>query len=184
MEFNVAQLLRQPTGTIKHYQVNQPSEIGDPALRLEGPTHGTVDLLRTQRGILVTAHLHQTARVECVRCLSDVRTSLEVHIEEEFVPSIDLKTGAHLDWGPEDDVEDSQIINERHILDLHEVVRQELILALPAHPLCKTDCAGLCPICGADRNTESCGCDVTDLDPRWSALSRLKEEIQARELAS
>ena len=53
------------------------------------------------------------------------------------------------------------------------MVRDALVLELPAAPLHAPDCAGLCPSCGIDRNRASCDCTTEDLDPRWAALRSL-----------
>jgi uncharacterized protein len=59
-------------------------------------------------------------------------------------------------------------------VDLTEMVREEVVLALPLAPVCQDDCQGLCPECGADRNESDCGHTVADGDPRWAALDDLK----------
>jgi len=59
-------------------------------------------------------------------------------------------------------------------LDLEPMVREVLVLDAPSSPLCRDDCAGLCPDCGIDRNTGSCSCNNTVVDPRWGALDQLK----------
>jgi len=56
------------------------------------------------------------------------------------------------------------------LLDLSEVARQHLVLAVPMAPLCRRECRGLCPTCGADRNEGDCGCGADALDPRLEAL--------------
>lgn len=175
MEFNVAQLLRQPIGATKQYTIDVAGVINDPDLELTGPLQGRVSLLRTHRGILAAAQLTQDAHVPCVRCLTDIVIALDIHIEDEFVPTVDPRTGSHLHWDQEEEVEETQVIDEKHMLSLHEVVRQELLLALPAHPLCQPDCAGICPDCGADLNSETCNCHSETTDPRWAALAELKE---------
>ena len=58
-------------------------------------------------------------------------------------------------------------------LDLGELMREQFILALPMKPLCRADCAGLCPVCGMNRNRETCGCQSEWIDPRMEALRRL-----------
>ncbi len=57
------------------------------------------------------------------------------------------------------------------------LARELLALELPMAPLCRDDCAGLCPACGADRNTVDCGHDTTPTDPRWGALTELREQL-------
>ena len=64
-------------------------------------------------------------------------------------------------------------IDEHHILDLTEAVRQYALLALPMKPLCRQDCAGLCPTCGHNLNQGGCGCPPQGPDPRWSGLNKL-----------
>ena len=61
-------------------------------------------------------------------------------------------------------------------LDLGEPVREEMILGMSPYVVCDPDCRGLCPECGANRNTETCCCTRTESEPRWDALRALKEE--------
>jgi uncharacterized protein len=58
-------------------------------------------------------------------------------------------------------------------IDLGEVMRDEFYLALPMKPLCKDDCKGLCPVCGVNRNRETCACKADWVDPRLEALKAL-----------
>jgi uncharacterized protein len=60
------------------------------------------------------------------------------------------------------------------------LVREQIVLALPAKPLCREDCAGLCPVCGGDRNLGECGCREPATDPRWAALSALRDKLDGR----
>ena len=62
-------------------------------------------------------------------------------------------------------------------LDLETMVRETVLLDLPLTPLCSDDCAGLCPVCGADLNSEQCSCDTTVIDERWAALDQLRQEL-------
>ena len=180
MRFNVAQLLRQPIGATRRYEIDEPAEIADDQINLVGPIRGTVTLLRTQRGILATAHLKQAVRVQCARCLDDIETPLELTVEEEFFPSIDLKTGLPIHWSEEDEVDEAVMIDDRHNLDLREIVRQEIHVSLPARPLCRDDCPGICLYCGANRKVEPCQCQSEGIDPRWMALASLTKSDKAR----
>jgi uncharacterized protein len=64
-------------------------------------------------------------------------------------------------------------IDEHHILDLTEAIRQYTVLAVPMKPLCNENCAGLCPSCGQNLNQGECGCPSPDTDPRWANLRRI-----------
>jgi uncharacterized protein len=65
-------------------------------------------------------------------------------------------------------------------LALEDVLREQVILSLPAKTLCKPDCKGLCPRCGENRNTQVCSCDVGPSDPRWEALADLRSRIESK----
>jgi uncharacterized protein len=132
---------------------------------------GAVSLIRTADGILVTASLETTVQLECCRCLEPFSIPIRLEIEEEFHPTIDIRTGAVLPVA--DSEEDATTIDEQHVLDLTEVVRQALFLALPMNPLCKLNCAGLCPLCGINLNQEQCQCEPDAVDPRLEALRQL-----------
>jgi uncharacterized protein len=55
-------------------------------------------------------------------------------------------------------------------LDLAPLVRETVLLELDTERLCRDDCAGLCPVCGVDRNRSECSCDTTVRDERWAGL--------------
>jgi uncharacterized protein len=112
-------------------------------------------------GIVVagTARAHWLG--ECRRCLRQVEGELDTEVEELFV----------------NDSEDGETypIGGDHI-DLEPLAREALVLALPMAPLCRPDCAGLCPTCGADLNRGPCACPPAATDPRWAALDALRRE--------
>ena len=59
-------------------------------------------------------------------------------------------------------------------IDLGEVAAEQVFLNLPTHPLCSTDCRGLCPVCGGNRNRVACACSDPEPDPRFAALAGLR----------
>jgi uncharacterized protein len=59
-------------------------------------------------------------------------------------------------------------------IELDDLVREEILLAVPAHVLCRHECQGLCPVCGIDRNQGSCQCETTETDSRWQGLKELQ----------
>ena len=71
-----------------------------------------------------------------------------------------------------ENIENDAFIYESDLLDITEPVRESLLLAVPLQALCREDCRGLCPVCGADRNEGDCGCDTTSVDPRLAALKQ------------
>lgn len=173
LQFNVAQLLKSPVGKTRHYDVEAavPSVAGQATLT--GPAKGDVLFTRTRQGVLVQGRFQTEADLVCDRCLNAFRQPIEFEIEEEYVPTIDVNTGK---WLQLEETDPALLINEHHILDLEEVMRQAIVLALPMHPVCRPDCAGLCPGCGKDLNEGTCECEPPEPDPRWEALREFKKE--------
>ena len=171
MKYNVAQLLKGAIGGTRHYLVERElvSNVNPDALEAISVS-GQIHFLRTRAGILVTGQVHATVTVPCSRCLEPTSVELIATIEEEFKPTIDILTGGKLAVEEEDR---ALLIDEHHILNMTEVIRQALALAWPMHPLCRPDCAGLCPECGHNLNEGPCGCTVDQVDPRWAALRAL-----------
>jgi len=177
LQFNVAQLLKEATGGVRHYDINV--EIGndlDESLVVLLPLVGHVDFLRTGKDILVMGQLETTLQKTCGRCLTEFTATVTIELEEEFSPSIDIITGAPLPKDPE--VDSANFISEQNILDLVEVVRQELVVAGESFRYCRPDCKGLCPYCGQDRNVVTCNCQEEQVDPRWADLQHLMDKDQ------
>ncbi|HZQ07047.1 MAG TPA: DUF177 domain-containing protein [Anaerolineae bacterium] len=174
MRYNVSQLLKSNTGTARHYELHEDIRDLDPTIKPLTDLNGTVELIRTNDGILVRANLYTSVELTCSRCLTEFAMPVRFRIEEEFHPTIDILTGARLPQ-PED-VDPATQIDIHHILDLSEIVRQALTLTLPMVPICRTACKGLCPNCGQNWNEGDCDCTDEELDPRFAVLRKLLDE--------
>ncbi len=168
MQFNVASLLQEITGAYRTYEIDDDVRIGDEVQHLTGEAR----LDRTQRGVLVRARASGVMHDECSRCLRAITFPVDLEIDEEYIPTIDVNTGAHID-APEDDVE-AYRINARHIIDLNEAVRQYWEIALPMAPVCSEDCAGICAGCGELIAADGHACTADMSDARWSKLANLQ----------
>jgi uncharacterized protein len=169
MRFNVAQLLKGGTGSSRRYQIREGIEDLDPELVIREPLVGQIEMVRTADGILVRGELTTVVELQCDRCLDPLIQGVEFKIEEEFHPTIDMSTGAPLPYD-----EEETRIDEHHILDLTELIRQSIFLALPMHPVCRLDCLGLCDRCGQNLNEGPCGCEESTVDPRLEILKKIK----------
>jgi len=168
MQINVSQLLREPIGSTREHQVNEVADIaGDGKGYL---VQGDCSLLRTQRSILAKCALSTDVELICGRCLSLFRYPLTLNFEEEYSPTVDVFSGAPL---PLPEETGAFTIDEHHILDLTEAVRQYTVLAIPMKQLCRKGCAGLCQSCGHNLNQGPCDCPTQSIDPRWSELQKL-----------
>ena len=174
MRFNVAQLLKGPTGAQRRYHLSEEIRHLDPDLHPVHPLEGTVTLMRTSQGILVSGELRTVLRLECDRCLEPCDAEVEFELEEEFRPTI-MINDVPIDPTPEEERDEALTIDEHHELDLTEVIRQALWLAAPMEALCRVDCAGLCSQCGGNRNLGECQCVGPVIDPRWAVLATFLE---------
>ena len=173
--FNIAQLLKEPVGSTRTSPIvvdlrRLTPELLQGAPESEAALVGTVRLINSQVGVLVQADLQGVVVLPCARCLEPVEAPLAFRVEETFVPTTDVLTGRPLEVEEEDR---ALWIDEHHILDLEEVLRQDVLLAAPVHPLCSPDCRGLCPTCGQNLNEGPCSCGP-QVDERWQALKQLK----------
>jgi uncharacterized protein len=148
VSFNVSQLLLEGPGATRNFDFREP--FPDPAheLHLKGPITGHARLTRTSEGILAHSDFHARVLLECARCLEEATAQVDGELDEEFLPSTDVRTGlpVQLPGGAEQD--DQPLINEHHEIDLNEILRQNILTNLPLQPLCEAACPGLCPECG------------------------------------
>lgn len=174
LQFNVAQLLKSATGATRIYDIDNQAatELGD-EIEIVSPITGTIKLMRTGPNVLVIGELNTTIQKACGRCLTEFTVPVSIEVEEEFYPTIDIVTGAVLPLDPEAD--EANRIDDHHILDLWEVVRQEFFLASDDTLYCRPDCKGFCPHCGRDRNVDPCSCEDAVVDPRWADLLALQQ---------
>ena len=173
MLYNVSQLLMEPIGSTRRFQLDEPMAASDglPDDPGAGRATGTVRLLRTHHGLLVYAAVDVRVTAACARCLVSCERISRLDLEEECYPTVDPNTGRNM--SPPDESEGVLHIDSRQILDLSDVLRQYLLTDEPLKTLCRIDCQGLCPECGADLNTEKCKCSEPAIDPRWGALAEL-----------
>ena len=166
LHFNVSRLLREPSGASRDYDVEEPlpAEAASSAERVSGK----VRLLKTDKGIWVSAGLESHLDCTCSRCLAEYAQPVCIAIEEEFFSKhVALPHGLDVS-------EENLGIDENNILDLTETVRQYLLIGAPYRMLCKDDCRGICSRCGGDLNMEQCRCEGTagssGSDDQWGGL--------------
>ena len=173
MHFNVSRLLREPSGASKSYAVDEPlpTEASPSAERVSG----SVRLLKTDKGVWVSAALDSSMACTCGRCLVEYAQPVSIAIEEEFFPrSAALPHGLEVS-------EENLGIDENNILDLTDTVRQYLAIGTPFRLLCREDCRGICAGCGGDMNMDRCRCDRIGgdgIDNRWDGLLELTRQGQ------
>jgi uncharacterized protein len=161
---NIIEMTRR-AGTLKDIEISIPVSTFDFAdKRLNDATEIEIalQLESINGGIVVHGTVTGQSRLLCGRCLRDIDYANIATIDELYqrVP----------------DSEDAYPI-EGESLDLQPMVRETVLLSLPDTPVCKADCPGLCPQCGADLQSAPCGCQAQRFDERWAILDQLREEL-------
>lgn len=139
--------------------------------RIVDPLEMKATVRGAESGCLVRGELTGGVVVPCNRCAEDARVAIDANFEEyEEIPEEENKTGAAHGKN-----EETHIIFEKGqpMLDLGEVAWEQFMLAMPVKPLCRTECKGLCPTCGANLNLGPCGCQPAGDDPRMAPLRNL-----------
>jgi DUF177 domain-containing protein len=121
-------------------------------------------------GVLVSGTVTAPVEGECGRCLRPFGDTLDVEFQELYA----YRHSTTDETTDEDEVSRMQ----GDLIDLEPVVRDAVVLALPTNPLCRDDCPGLCPECGAYRDDLPEGHSHGQGDPRWAALSQLTPKTE------
>lgn len=124
-----------------------------------------------QSDYLLEATLTYVQTLTCMRCLegfdmpvtSDISLLIQIRPPDHTAAEVELE---------EEDLETLFLPQPR--LDTRPLLVEQLHLGMPMKPLCREDCAGLCPSCGTNLNHGPCGCQPRNVDPRWSALGKLR----------
>jgi DUF177 domain-containing protein len=162
----IIQVAELPEEGLTFTDVGQfPSVFADAAWRLDG-----VDLTLTPDGsdVLVHGRIDATIPQACGRCLESFPAIVAASVDVRLTPRPATKDTHELG---EDDLDVDFYVGGE--LDLDRLIDAETTLALPMKPLCRTDCRGLCPVCGVNRNVTSCDCSPRPADPRLAVLKQL-----------
>lgn len=183
MEFIVSELEREP---VEFDLELAPGAIdfGDQAEQ-EGPlaTSGRAEVLHEHRGpkeiipdIRLRGKFAGRLLAPCARCVEPVEVPLAAEFDLIFRPvGADSDAPERSITAPETEIGYYQ----KDSLLLEDVLREQVLLTLPVRTLCKPDCKGLCPRCGANRNNQKCTCEEGPADPRWEALAGLRSRIKS-----
>jgi uncharacterized protein len=156
LKYNVSLLLKPEVGATLGLDVDEVRQtLGD--LKVDY-VRGQLRLTRTNRGVLAKGQFSTRLKAECVRCLEPFLLVLNVPMEEMFSFSAAADPIYFIDEG---------------WLDLRQPLREQILLNLPMHPLCRPDCKGLCGTCGRNLNEGSCNCSTEEIDPRLADLKKL-----------
>ncbi len=182
MRFTVEDLERESI----HYAVAlKPAAIdfgGEVVQAGDLSAEGRAEVLHEHRGpkeivsdIRLKGNFGGTFEIPCARCVEPVEERLEGDYDLLFRPAgTDASGSEHAISTPETEIG----YYENGGLELEDVLREQVLLSLPARTLCQPGCKGLCPRCGQNRNELECSCEQGPSDPRWGALADLSSRLK------
>ena len=151
-----------------------PADLGRSELQSLGPVSVNGRIERISTGYWLEVSLSVDETLECMRCLAPMVVAAESKIES--LVTVNQKAVPESDKERELDKEELGVLNLREPnLETEHLLLEQLQLNLPMKPLCRDDCAGLCAMCGANRNDGECAC-ASPVDPRWAALAALRND--------
>lgn len=172
MNILVGQISEDEGLTVHHlYPEGEPGLAGDESRLVGRPV---LDLKAARDGdrIKLAGTVKATVEIECDRCLTPLSVPVDQSFDLLYVPPTRPGTAHDEKELGEDDL--SVSFYQGQTIDLDDLVREQIELALPMGRICAEDCRGLCPQCGLNLNREQCDCSNEEIDPRWAGLKDLQ----------
>ena len=140
-------------------------------VELTAPVEVAGEISKHDNKSTLTGRISTAITRDCTRCLEPVKGGLFFEFETSFLDADESDTKTEVEVNP--DELDVSLVEDGKV-SLAEIVREQILLALPIQMFCSVDCRGLCQKCGANLNLIDCKCSDDDIDPRWAALKNLK----------
>ena len=168
--------LTEGTNKIEWTPSSSELDLSEEDLGMDGPTKVILNLIKAGGSLVAHGEIAFHLRLACCRCLEPIHRDVETAVDLIFQKGTketldDLEEAGDTDVIP---YEENAVS-----VDISPQIRDAIILETPVKPLCSESCPGLCPVCGANRNSESCSCIREEVDPRWDALRKFKEEQES-----
>jgi len=169
MRVELASLERQG-GKFAHNYHPAELELNEERVTVVTPPRVTGRIQQSDSKVTVRGEVAAELQLECDRCLASVPVPVSSSFEVEYV------TPDRYQADPAVELLDQDLalsVFDGEVLDIDDLVREQLLLALPAQILCQEECKGLCPECCGDRNQADCKCKEAEIDPRWAGLKEI-----------
>jgi uncharacterized protein len=134
--------------------------------------HGKHEIIKDIR---LRGRVSAGLELQCARCLEPVQQDVDREFELLYRP---LGADAGRDELSVTAAEAEIGYYQGDGILLEDVLREQVLLALPLKVTCREDCKGLCPHCGKNLNEEQCSCNVPMEDPRWAALKDVRDRLE------
>lgn len=174
MNIVVAQISEDEGLSVHHlYADGEPGLLGEEG-HLIGRSELNLQAARANDKVELIGSVSAVVEFECDRCLRPLSVPVEQSFDLLYVPP--------LGTGDENELGDNDLsigFYQGEVIDIDDVVREQIELALPMAHLCSEQCRGLCQQCGANLNDGACACQNEELDARWSVLEELKSKLNS-----
>jgi uncharacterized protein len=135
-----------------------PLDLVEEGIGFDGPIGVRLRVTKQDETVRLAGLVEAPAVLRCVRCLTEFRFPLRLPVSAEYTPKPLVPAPARSEeYGLTREELDVRYY-EGEELEADDLVREQILLSFPMHPLCRPDCRGLCPSCGQDLNEGSCGC--------------------------
>jgi len=166
------ELVNLEHGRADFAHVYQPDELGsfDERVQVSAPVNVTGKVRLAGAEVFVNGHIETRAQVACDRCLKPIELPVETDFDLQYITGTDYESSRAVELT---EAEMAVSVFDGDVIDVDEIVKEQILLAVPTRMLCQPDCKGLCPDCGIDKNKGDCVCGTDEVDPRWAALKNL-----------
>lgn len=139
-------------------------------LKTVGPVSLYIKVTKQKKDLFIEGHFQAVVKTSCSRCIKEVRHTIDEIFSPVFIHEKEpkMKDGA-VEKGKMD-----VTYFQNDELNLAEVVQEQIVLSLPAQPVCDENCKGLCPHCGEDLNVKACGCEKEMSQSTFDVLKNVK----------
>jgi len=158
-------------GNFAHEYAAGEFVLDDDRVRLAGAPRVSGRFSLIEHKVVLEGEFAAAAELECDRCLQPVQLPIGSVFRVEYITAETYKSLATVELEQEDL---ALSIFDGESIDVDEIVREQLLLAIPTHAICQDNCKGFCPVCGTDRNATDCNCKAPEIDPRWMGLRDLR----------
>jgi uncharacterized protein len=174
MRIHLDQVREEPFSWDETQSVS-PQDLDRPELLALSPVRWQGQVVFADPGYYLKGRLTYEQTLACIRCLAPIVEPAAAEVELMIEVERHGRTA-----GAERELEEEElglITVEGETLDTDPILLEQLQLGVPMKPLCRPDCKGLCPVCGADRNVTACSCAESKGDQRWAALGAVKSRL-------
>jgi len=164
MKVNVAQIRYREGESVRFELMEEFSsfDLGTEGLSFQAPVHVKLQVNNTNKVMLVYGNIQTELKATCGRCLETYVYPFSLSFQDKWV----FRAQAT------EDLLETALLLDKDEVDVKERIFEQIVIALPMKFICSTECQGLCPTCGANRNLTPCHCGEDDINPRFAALGK------------